>query len=92
MLSPAFLLVFGNDWPCTEIHFLIIYFSGVYNIKMKSCVILIHPLPISIFMKPIFNMIRAVNNISSDEFPKALSILLIVFFVVFGIASMYILL
>jgi hypothetical protein len=43
-------------------------------------------------MKTFYNRIRAIRNVSSDEFPQSLSILLIIFFVLFGTASMFFLL
>jgi hypothetical protein len=45
-----------------------------------------------IFMKTLYKHIRAVRNVSSDEFPQALSILLLIFFLVFGTACMFMLL
>lgn len=43
-------------------------------------------------MKTIYKRIRAVKNVSSEHFPEALSLLLVVFFIVFGSLSLYILL
>jgi hypothetical protein len=43
-------------------------------------------------MKAFYKRILAVRNVSSDEFPQALSILLVIFFLIFGTASMFLLL
>lgn len=43
-------------------------------------------------MKAFYNRLLAIRNVSSDEFPQALSIILMVFFVVFGTASLLLLL
>ena len=43
-------------------------------------------------MKTIYERIRAVKNVYSEHFPEGLSILLILFFIVFGTISLLILL
>jgi hypothetical protein len=43
-------------------------------------------------MKAFYNRILAIRNVSSDEFPQALSIILMAFFIVFGAASLFLLL
>jgi len=43
-------------------------------------------------MKTIYERIRAVRNIYSEHFPEGLSILLVLFFIVFGTLSLYVLL
>lgn len=42
-------------------------------------------------MKKVYENISAVKNVYSEKFPQALSILLILFFVVFGTASLFLL-
>lgn len=42
-------------------------------------------------MKAIYERIRAVGNIYSEYFPQGLSILLILFFLLFGVISLFIL-
>jgi len=41
------------------------------------------------FMKTIYERIRAVKDITSEHFPQGLSILLMLFFLVFGSISLY---
>jgi hypothetical protein len=43
-------------------------------------------------MKTIYERIRAVKNVYSEHFPEGLSILLLLFFIIFGTLSLYILL
>ncbi len=43
-------------------------------------------------MKTLYKRILAVRNVSSDEFPQGLSIVLMIFFVLFGTVSMFLLL
>lgn len=62
------------------------------NIAQKGYVILIHSNQIPYFMKTFYNRIRAVRNVASEDFPQGLSILLILFFLLFGTASMFLLL
>ena len=40
-------------------------------------------------MKTIYQRIRAVKNVSSEHFPQGLSIVLMLFFLVFGAISLY---
>jgi hypothetical protein len=43
-------------------------------------------------MKTIYKRILAVRDVTSDEFPQGLSIVLMIFFLLFGAASMFFLL
>jgi len=43
-------------------------------------------------MKTIYERIRAVGNVYSEHFPEGLSILLVLFFLVFGSLSLFMLL
>ncbi len=43
-------------------------------------------------MKTIYNRLRAIRDVSSEDFPKGLSLLLVLFFLVFGAASLLLLL
>jgi hypothetical protein len=43
-------------------------------------------------MKTLYKRILAVRNVSSEEFPQGLSIVMIIFFLLFGAASMFLLL
>lgn len=42
-------------------------------------------------MKTFYKLILAVKDVSSDEFPQALSIVLMIFFLLFGAVSLLIL-
>jgi hypothetical protein len=44
------------------------------------------------FMKTLYKRILAVRNVSSEDFPQGLSILLMIFFLLFGTASLFLLL
>jgi hypothetical protein len=43
-------------------------------------------------MKTLVKRIRAIRNVASEDFPQALSIILMIFFLLFGTASMFLLL
>jgi hypothetical protein len=43
-------------------------------------------------MKTLYKRILAVRNVSSEEFPQGLALVMIIFFLVFGTASMFLLL
>ena len=43
-------------------------------------------------MKTMYERLRAVKNIYSDKFPQGLSILLVLFFLIFGSVSLLVLL
>jgi hypothetical protein len=43
-------------------------------------------------MKTIYKRILAVRDVKSDEFPQGLSIVMMIFFLLFGVASMFLLL
>jgi hypothetical protein len=43
-------------------------------------------------MKTMYERLRAVKDVYSDKFPQGLSLLMMLFFIVFGAASMFFLL
>jgi hypothetical protein len=43
-------------------------------------------------MKTLYKRILAVRNVSSEDFPQGLSLLMLIFFLLFGTASMFLLL